>query len=103
MLNIALGYDITSRDWDNTDADVNITDPDGFNGIKDIDNNNTSFLEGTLTDVVAVNDGLELVGNSADSLDGETLVAFRPLSTTRTLKPGDTLDVTIKVKGQQPV
>ena len=41
--------------------------------------------------------------NSADSIDGETLVAFRPLSTTRTLQPGDTLDVIIKVKGQQPV
>lgn len=41
--------------------------------------------------------------NSADSIDGETLVAFRPLSITRTLQPGDTLDVTIKVKGQQPV
>ena len=70
MLNIALGYDITSRNWDNTDVDVNITDPDGFNGIKDIDNNNTSFSEGTLTDVVAVNGGLELKNNYALSFDG---------------------------------
>ena len=41
--------------------------------------------------------------NSTDSIDGETLIAFRPLSATRTLQPGDTLDVTIQVKGQQPV
>ena len=41
--------------------------------------------------------------NSTDSVDGETLVAFRPLSATRTLQPGDILYVTIKIKGQQPV
>jgi len=40
--------------------------------------------------------------NSTDSVDGETLICYRPLSTTRTLQPGDTLEVTIKVKGQQP-
>ena len=57
---MSLNYDITSRDWDNTDVNVNITDPDGFNGIKDLDNDNASFSEGTLTDVEVVNDGLEL-------------------------------------------
>lgn len=41
--------------------------------------------------------------NSNDSVNGNTLVCYRPLSTTRTLFPGDTLEVTIKVKGQQPV
>ena len=41
--------------------------------------------------------------NSTDSVNGEKLVCYRPLSTTRTLFPGDTLEVTIKVKGQQPV
>ena len=40
--------------------------------------------------------------NSVDSTDGEILICYRPLSTSRTLQPGDTLDVTIKVKGQQP-
>lgn len=40
--------------------------------------------------------------NSVDATDGELLVAFRPLSTTRTLQPGDTLDVTIRIKGLQP-
>lgn len=30
------------------------------------------------------------------------LIAYRPLSTTRTLQPGDKLDVTIKIKGEQP-
>ncbi|SDM20675.1 hypothetical protein [Halarsenatibacter silvermanii] len=30
------------------------------------------------------------------------LVCYRPLSATRTLQPGDTLDVTIRVKGLQP-
>jgi len=41
--------------------------------------------------------------NSTDAVDGEVLICYRPLSTTRTLQPGDTLDVTIKIKGQQPV
>jgi hypothetical protein len=57
---LALNYDITSRDWDNTDVNVNITDPDGFNGIIDVDNDNASFSEGTLTDVEVVNDNLQL-------------------------------------------
>lgn len=39
--------------------------------IRDIDNDNASFSEGTLTDVVAVNDGLELANNPALSFDGE--------------------------------
>jgi len=62
---LALNYDITSRDWDNTDVNVNITDPDGFNGIIDLDNDNASFSEGTLTDVVATADGLELKNDYA--------------------------------------
>ena len=32
----------------------------------------------------------------------DKLVCYRPLSTTRVLQPGDTLDVTIRVKGLQP-
>ena len=39
--------------------------------------------------------------NSTDS-GGETLICYRPLSATRTLQQGDTLDVTIKIKGDQP-
>ena len=30
------------------------------------------------------------------------LICYRPLSATRTLQPGDTLDVTIRIKGLQP-
>lgn len=40
--------------------------------------------------------------NSDDSVDDETLICYRPLSATRTLQAGDTLEVTIKVKGEQP-
>lgn len=32
----------------------------------------------------------------------DVLICYRPLSTTRTLHPGDKLDVTIKIKGEQP-
>jgi len=67
---MSISYDITSRNWDNTDVGVNITDDDGFNGIKDIDNDNASFSEGTLTDVVAVDDSLQLANNYALSFDG---------------------------------
>ena len=67
---MSISYDITSRNWDNTDVDVSITDDDGFNGIKDIDNDNASFSEGTLTDVVAVDDSLQLANNYALSFDG---------------------------------
>ena len=33
---MSITYDKVSRAWDNTDVDVNITDDDGFNGIRDI-------------------------------------------------------------------
>lgn len=39
---------------------------------------------------------------SSDTTDGETLVCYRPLSATRTLQGGDTLDVTIRITAEQP-
>jgi hypothetical protein len=40
---LSLTYDITSRDWDNTDVEVNIDDG-GFNGIKDLDGISNDFF-----------------------------------------------------------
>jgi len=40
--------------------------------------------------------------NSADSTDGEILIAYRPLSADRTLQPGETIDVAIRITGKQP-
>ena len=57
---MSISYDITSRNWDNTDVDVSITDDDGFNGIKDIDNDNASFNEGTLDGLVPTDNTLQL-------------------------------------------
>jgi len=31
---LSLDYSIESRDWGNTDVNVNVTDPDGFNGVR---------------------------------------------------------------------
>lgn len=39
---------------------------------------------------------------SNDVGDGYVLISFRPLSTARTLQSGDTLEITVVIKGTQP-
>ena len=73
----------------------------------------TLVLDGGDMQIESVTVQFENTGSTAwdDALDGfmastgtdtEKLISYRPLSTTRTLQPGDTLDITMQIKGQQP-